>query len=72
MTGNSRLHMPHHSAQKIMKTGLASSERVNVSLPSSPSDSVKSGAAGPSGGGPGGFVVDVSAAVVVVPENAGF
>ena len=43
-TGNSRLHVGHHSAQKTRYTGLAPSERVYV--PPSPSWRVKSGARG--------------------------
>ena len=67
-TGNSRRQMPHHSAQKIMNTGLDSWESVKVSLPSSPRARVKSEAGGPSGGGPG-IVVSVASEVVVVPAS---
>ena len=69
MTGNSRRQTPHHSAQKSRNTGLVSWESVKVSLPSSARARVKSGAGGPSGGGPG-MVVSVGSTVVVVPASA--
>jgi hypothetical protein len=49
MTGNSRRQVLHHSAQKIMYTGFTASDNVYDSPEAS--TVVKSGAAGPSGGG---------------------
>jgi hypothetical protein len=53
-----------------MNTGLDSWESVKVSLPPSPRARVKSGAGGPSGGGPGIVVSVASEVVVVVPASA--
>src|SRR3990172_2620868 len=63
MTGISRRHTLHHSAQKRRKTGRCSSLRVRV--PPSPRASVKSGASRPSGRTRGTVVVAAGATVVV-------
>src|SRR3972149_11430063 len=67
MTGISRRHTVHHSAQKRRKTGRCSSLRVRV--PPSPRARVKSGASRPSGRTRATVVVAASATVVAVPEG---
>ena len=63
MTGNSRRHVSHHSAQKTIKIGLCSAESTKVEP--SPRSSEKSGAAPPTGVVAGPSVVTVAGLDVV-------
>ena len=64
IAGNSRLQAGHHSAQKIISTGVVCSERTKV--PPVPNSKVKSGAGGPRGSDAAVVVVVAAAAAVVV------